>query len=67
MLYKLAGRKLPKGNITISERKMKQFMNSYNELQDKYKDLVKIIDENPELKKLIEEKMSEKNKKKFNL
>ena len=67
MLYKLTGRKLPKGNITISERKMKQFMNSYNELQDKYKDLVKIIEENPELKKLIEEKLSEKNKKKFNL
>ncbi|MCX6330350.1 MAG: hypothetical protein NTZ85_12675 [Bacteroidia bacterium] len=67
MLYKLTGRKLPKGNITVSEKKMKQFMNSYNELQDKYKDLVKIIEENPELKKLIEEKLSEKNKKKFNM
>jgi hypothetical protein len=67
MLNKLTGHILPKGNITISERKMKQFMNSYNELQGKYKDLVKIIEENPELKKLIEEKLSEKNKKKFNL
>jgi hypothetical protein len=67
MLYKLTGRKLPKGNITVSEKKMKQFMNSYNELQDKYKDLVKIIEENPELKKLIEEKLSEKSKKKFNM
>jgi hypothetical protein len=67
MLYKLTGRKLPKENIALSEKKMKQFMNSYNELQGKYKDLIKIIEENPELKKLIEEKLSEKNKKKFNL
>jgi hypothetical protein len=67
MLYKLTGRKLSTERITISERRMKQLINSYTELQDKYKDLIKIIEEDPELKKLIEEKLSEKNKEKFNL
>ncbi len=65
--YKLAGRKLPSGNITISEKKMEQIIKSYNELQEKYKDLVKLIEEDPELMKYVKDKLTENNKKKFNL
>jgi len=36
-------------------------------MEHKYKDLVRIIEDDPELKKLLEEKLSENNKKKFNL
>lgn len=67
MLYKLTGRKLSSGRITISDRQVKQLMNSYNDLQEKYKDLKKLIEDDPELKQLLEKKLSEKNKKKFNL
>lgn len=67
LLYKLAKGKLPVGTVTISERQVKQLMNSYNELQEEYRDLKKLIEDDPELKQLLEKKLSEKNKKKFNL
>ncbi len=67
LFYRLAGQKLPAGNRTISEKQMEQMMKSYNELQEKYKDLIKLIEENPELMNYIEKKLTESNKKKFNL
>jgi hypothetical protein len=67
LLYRLAGRKLPSGNNTVSEKQMKQILKSYNELQEKYKDLIKLIEENPELKVYVEQKLTESNKKKIKL
>jgi hypothetical protein len=66
-LYKNSGRRFPSKNITISEQEWEQIIDSVNELQGRYKDLLKLIDEDPELKKLIEDKMDGKNLKKIKL
>ncbi len=65
--YRLAGRKLQSGDKMISEKQVKQVIKSYNELEKKYKDLIKLIEDDPELMKYIEEKLIENNKKKFKL
>lgn len=56
-----------KGISTISEKQMKELLESVNELQIKYKDLENLIEEDPELKKLIEKKLIENNRTKINL
>jgi hypothetical protein len=57
--YKLSTRLSPGGDIGISESQLEEFLNSYNDLQVKYKDLLRIIEENPELKRYIENKLNE--------
>jgi len=64
MMYKLSGRRLPSRNLTISEKQMNQLLDSVNELQTKYKDLIKLIEDDPELKSSIEKKLKEHNQKK---
>jgi hypothetical protein len=59
--------RLKTGRIVLDKKQINELMNSYNEMEHKYKDLIRIIEEDPELKKILEEKLSEKNKKKFNL
>jgi hypothetical protein len=59
--------RLKTGRIALDKKQINELMNSYNEMEHKYKDLIRIIEDDPELKKLLEEKLSEKNKKKFNL
>jgi hypothetical protein len=54
-------------NDKISEREMKRIYESLNDLQTKYRELIKLIDENPELRQYIEEKLTESDKKKFKL
>jgi hypothetical protein len=66
-LYKNSGRKFSSKTITISERDLEQIIESVNQLQGQYKDLLKLIEEDPELKKLIEDKVNEKNLKKIKL
>jgi hypothetical protein len=67
MLYRNSGWRLPSKNITISERQMKELIESVNELQLKYKDLENLIEEDPELKEMIEKKLIENNHSKINL
>ena len=67
MLKKLSVRNMNAGSITITERQLEKYMNSYNELEHKYKDLIQLINGDPELKQMLEKKLTEKNKKKFNL
>jgi hypothetical protein len=67
MLKRLSVRKMNSGSITITEKQLEKFADSYYELESKYKDLIKIIEDDPEMKKLLEEKLKETNKKKFNL
>jgi hypothetical protein len=67
LMYRLSGRRLPSGMITISEKKMNQLLDSVSELQNEYKELKKLIQEDPELRKLLEEKLSEKNNAKTKL
>ncbi|MDO9339669.1 MAG: hypothetical protein Q7T72_03985 [Bacteroidales bacterium] len=56
-----------KGISTISEKQMKELLESVNKLQIKYKDLENLIEEDPELKKLIKKKLIENNRTKINL
>lgn len=67
MMYKLSGRKLNSQNITISEKDLEEFLDSVNELQYKYKELLNIIEEDPDLKKYLEERLSENDRVKINL
>jgi len=60
LLYRLSGKKLPSGMITIPEKKMNQLLDSVNLLQSEYRELMKLIREDPELRKLVEEKLDEK-------
>jgi hypothetical protein len=62
-----AGRRFPSSNITISEKQMKELLESVNELQLKYKDLENLIEGDPELKKMIQKKLMENNRIKINL
>ena len=64
---KLLLRKLNNGKVTITKRQMEKFMDSYDNLEHKYEDLIQIIDDDPELKQMLEKKLSERSKKKFNL
>jgi hypothetical protein len=65
MNYKNEVSKLPLGTITISEKQMNELIESVNELQHKYKDLEKLIEDDPEIKKLINKKLNEINKTKI--
>jgi hypothetical protein len=65
--YKNSGKRFHPKTITISEREMKELLESVNELQSKYKEIETIIDGDPELKKLIEKKLIENNRTKINL
>jgi hypothetical protein len=63
--YKKGIKKLPSRNITISEKQMNELIESVNELQTKYKDLEKLIEDDPEIKKLIENKIIENSRSKI--
>lgn len=67
MVYMNSGRKFPTKNKTLSESQVKEFLDSVNELQIKYKDLENLIENDPELKKLIEKKLIENSSTKINL
>ena len=67
LIYKLSGRRFPSQTITISEKQMNQLLDSVNDLKIKYKDLINLIEEDPELKKYIENKLNENNRTKIKL
>lgn len=64
MLYKMSTKISPEADIRISESQLEDLLKSYNDLQVKYKDLLKIIEENPELRKYIENKLNEERNRK---
>jgi hypothetical protein len=66
-MYKISGRKFPSGDIKISDEQIKQLLESVNEMQVKYKDLLNLIEDDPELKEYVEKKLLENNRTKFNL
>jgi hypothetical protein len=67
MLNDLSYRRLYNRQATITRRDLEKYLDSYNELENKYKDLIRLIEDDPGLKKMLEEKLTEKNSKKFNL
>jgi hypothetical protein len=58
-LYKISARLSGDREIKISENQLEELLDSYQNLQVRYKDLLRIIEENPELKKYIEKKLNE--------
>jgi hypothetical protein len=67
LFYKISGRKINSARPEITGKQIEELLESVNELQTKYKDLIKLIEDDPDLKKEIEKKLMEKNGKKFNL
>jgi DNA gyrase/topoisomerase IV subunit A len=67
MLNDLSYRRLYNRQATITKRDLEKYLDSYNELENKYKDLIRLIEDDPGLKKMLEEELTEKNSKKFNL
>jgi len=61
-LYKMSTRFNPGEDIKISGRQIEKLLDSYNDLQVKYKDLLRIIEEDPELKNYIEKKLEQEKK-----
>ena len=61
-LYKMSNRFSPGEEIKISGRQLEKFIDSYNDLQVKYKDLLRVIEGNPELKNYIENKLEQEKK-----
>jgi len=67
MMLKLFGKRLPSQNVTISKEQMDTLLDSVNDLQTKYRDLINLIEEDPELKKYFENKLTEMNRTKIKL
>jgi len=61
-LYKMSNRFSPGEDIKISGKQLEKFLDSYNDLQVRYKDLLRIIEEDPELKNYIENKLEQERK-----
>jgi hypothetical protein len=58
-LHKLFGGKI-NNNLTVTEKDIDQLIESINELQIKYKDVLNLLENNPQMKKYMEEKLKEK-------
>jgi hypothetical protein len=54
-------------DVKISKDKIEQLLDSYSKLQSDYSELIKLINEDPELRKMIEEKSGQKNLNKIKL
>jgi len=67
LMYKLSGRRFPSNKISISEKELKNLLESVTEMEDKFKDLQNLIDNDPELKSYIEKKLEENNRTNINL
>jgi vacuolar-type H+-ATPase subunit I/STV1 len=61
-LYQMSTRFNPEEDIKISGRQIEKLLDSYKDLQVKYKDLLRIIEEDPELKNYIEKKLEQGKK-----
>jgi len=59
LLYRFRSRILPNGSKDISDKKVDDLLKSIDHLKTQYKDLHDLIEKDPELKKLIEKKLSE--------
>ena len=66
-LYKMSTKLAPAGEIRVSEKQLEDILNSYDELLVKYKDLIRIIEEDPALKQYIENKLNEEGNKKSDI
>lgn len=56
--YKLLGKKPSAGEINVSEQEIEKFINSLNDLQLRYRDLFELIENDPDLKRYVEERIN---------
>jgi DNA gyrase/topoisomerase IV subunit A len=66
-IYKISSGLSGDREIKISETQLEELLDSYQDLQGKYKDLLRIIEENPELNKYIEKRLDEEKNNKPDL
>jgi hypothetical protein len=59
LLYKYLGSNIPEGSGIVSEKEIKRLVRSRNDLKVRYKDILRLIENDPELKKYVEEKLKE--------
>jgi hypothetical protein len=59
MLLKFSEKRYPFFKKTTSDKQVEELLRTIDQLKKEYKELDKIIEENPELKNLIEKKLSE--------
>lgn len=62
LIYRITGRKLSDEKISVSQKEIDEMINSLNKLQIKYKDVINLIENDPQLKKYVEDKMNENRK-----
>jgi hypothetical protein len=67
LFMKMSGQRLVTEKDKLSAQQIEALIKSYNELESKYSDLLKIINDDPELKILIEKKMTINNRSKTKL
>ena len=66
-LFKISASRINYQNRNLSDTEINLLMQSFDELQNDYDNLKRIIEDDPELKELIEKKLSEQNNKKVKL
>jgi hypothetical protein len=60
LIYKITGRKLNDEKISVSQKEIDEMINSLNKLKTKYKDVINLIENDPQLKSYVESRMNEK-------
>jgi hypothetical protein len=60
-LLRISGSRVPQNGSQVSEKQLDMIMEALDKLQTDYDNLYKIIEENPELKEMIEKKLNDKN------
>lgn len=58
---RISGSRVPQKGSPVSEKQLDMLMDALDKLQADYENLSKIIEENPDLKEIIEKKLEEKN------
>jgi len=64
---KISGGSINQRDLNISEKRIEMLLESLDKLQSEYGELMRIIQDDPELKELIEKKMDERNSTKVKL
>lgn len=63
LIYKISGRKFSDEKLPVSKGEIDEMIKSLDSLQVRYKDLIELIQHDPELKKYVERRMNEIQKK----
>jgi hypothetical protein len=62
MIYKVTGRVPADEKNSVSQKEIDEMIHSLNKLKIKYKDVINLIENDPQLKKYVESRMKEKQK-----